>query len=255
MKIVKHLAGAALVVLAFCGTTGAASEDEQQSMSEWDRRIAEVQPLSRDTAVGQYATFGAFEQDGPGSDGREPIVWLVADKKDSKALLVSRYVLDILPFNEKYAVADWEHSTIRAWLAHYFFNEAFNSREKARIVLTESSNLSEDAGINSSQRPTRDFVFLLSAEEAKRYLNDLDHMKSAPTPDASQDSGIGKSACGAECDTSEGLKSLPWWTRTRGAWSKSCAAIDADGSINKKGYMVMTADEIGVRPAIWVTIE
>lgn len=246
--------GAAFAAFFVCVTASSADEEASHG-SDWDKRIARIAPLSKDTEVGQYATFGTFEQDGAGEDGREPIVWLVANKSESKVLLVSRYVLDILPFNEKFAVADWEHSTARAWLAHYFLINAFSQKERAKIVLTDVSNQGDETNGIPNQPSTKDFVFLLSAEEAKVYLKDGGFMKAAPTPDAALDSGIVGSKCGAECDTSENLKAIPWWTRTKGAWVRSCVVVEADGSLNMKGYAIVTKDEIGIRPAIWVTLE
>lgn len=182
MMINKYIACTALAAFAVCKTVLAEDEYLHQSASDWDMRIADVKLLSKDIAVGQYATFGSFEQDSLGDDGKEPIVWLVADKKDSKALLVSRYSLDILPFNEKFAVADWEHSTARAWLAHYFLINAFSQKERAKIVLTDVSNQGDETNGIPNQPSTKDFVFLLSAEEAKVYLKDGGFMKAAPTP-------------------------------------------------------------------------
>lgn len=246
--------GAAFAAFFVCVTASSADEEASHG-SDWDKRIARIAPLSKDTEVGQYATFGTFEQDGAGEDGREPIVWLVANKSESKVLLVSRYVLDILPFIENSADADWEHSTVRSWLSNYFLNNSFSKQDKEMIVLSEIANLGYGSSGIQNKSSTSDYVFLLSVEEAKTYLKGDDFMKSAPTPVAASDSGFDGSICGIECDTSEGLKAMPWWTRTMGSWVKSCVAVESDGSINMKGYAGITEDEIGIRPAVWVRID
>ncbi len=57
----------------------------------------------------------------------------------------------------------WEESEIRSWLNGEFYQNAFTSAEKKRIVTNFSAN--------SVGNDTWDNVFLLSAEEVDRYLS------------------------------------------------------------------------------------
>ena len=50
--------------------------------------------------VGDYVLFGAYEQDNDLDNGKEAIEWRVLDKKDDKILVISRYALDYMDFNE-----------------------------------------------------------------------------------------------------------------------------------------------------------
>ena len=52
-------------------------------------------------------TFGSYEQDNNSENGSEPIEWLMLEQKDGKALLVSRYGLDALPFHDSDGDAAW----------------------------------------------------------------------------------------------------------------------------------------------------
>ena len=46
--------------------------------------------------VGTTITLGEYEQDNDVSNGPEPIKWIVLDIQDNKALILSKYLLDIL---------------------------------------------------------------------------------------------------------------------------------------------------------------
>ena len=49
--------------------------------------------------IGDYVTFGTYEQDNNLKNGAEAIEWQVLDKKDCKVLLLSKYALDAKPYN------------------------------------------------------------------------------------------------------------------------------------------------------------
>lgn len=74
--------------------------------------------------VGDYVTFGVYEQDNDNANGLEPIKWQVMDISDGKALLVSCYILDNIEYNESegvYGTGDsesnpWSQSYVYSWL-------------------------------------------------------------------------------------------------------------------------------------------
>ena len=53
--------------------------------------------IIRKASIGDYVTFGMYEQDNDKSNGAEAIEWQVLDKKDGKVLLLSKYALDAKP--------------------------------------------------------------------------------------------------------------------------------------------------------------
>ena len=71
-------------------------------------------PLAKPTlAVNEIVTFGKYEQDGLRSNGAEAIEWLVLDVQEDKALLLSRYALDSMPYHDNYKAVTWETSDLR----------------------------------------------------------------------------------------------------------------------------------------------
>jgi len=59
------------------------------------RRYAEYVDLR----VGSHLTFGSYEQDNLTYTNEEAIEWIVLDIQDGRALVVSRYVLEVLPYH------------------------------------------------------------------------------------------------------------------------------------------------------------
>ena len=90
--------------------------------------------------VGSSFFFGNYEQDNNISNGTEPIEWIVLSVENDKALLVSRYALDCLPYNNDKTDMTWQNSSIRSWLATSFFPSAFSTEEQAAIIQTTINN-------------------------------------------------------------------------------------------------------------------
>lgn len=88
---------------------------------------------AEETRVGDTVIFGQYEQDGNLDNGSEPIAWLVLDVQGGKALLMSRYALDCLPFHDEKTDAAWNQSALNAWL-QADFRAAFTDAEWAAIA-------------------------------------------------------------------------------------------------------------------------
>ena len=83
--------------------------------------------------------FGSYPY---GEDGTEkPIEWIVLAKDGGKTLLLSRYLLDRVPYNDKSENVSWENCFIRKWLNEEFISKAFNDEENGRtsIRITQST--------------------------------------------------------------------------------------------------------------------
>ena len=65
--------------------------------------------------VSNTVTFGTWPQTAAGTD-ETPIEWIVLDydSENNRALLLSRYGLDVQPYNLEYTSAAWETCTLRA---------------------------------------------------------------------------------------------------------------------------------------------
>ncbi|MBQ5607687.1 MAG: hypothetical protein IIU86_01525 [Oscillospiraceae bacterium] len=62
---------------------------------------------------GDVITFGTYEQDNNLDNGAETIEWLVLNREGNKALVISKYCLEQMPFNNTLAPVTWENCTIR----------------------------------------------------------------------------------------------------------------------------------------------
>lgn len=96
----------------------------------------------------------------------EAIEWVcLEDADDGECVLaLSTHGLEFgRPFDSRGKPVTWENSEIRCWLNGEFYQNAFTSAEKKRIVTNFSAN--------SVGNDTWDNVFLLSVEEVNRYLS------------------------------------------------------------------------------------
>ena len=179
----------------------------------------------------------------------EKLDWkvLYKDEENKKALLLSSYAIDNIPYNDKYDIVTWENSYAREWLNNDFYNFAFNTQDKKKIVKTKLSNYnyfsSEDGG-----NDTEDYVFLLSADEALYYLDE--DMRCEITPYA-----IDKKGAHFGCGVSDDGKNTYY------KYANYALRTPADNgyttkSIHSVGYMIDGAEEpikgASIRPAIWV---
>ena len=85
-------------------------------------------------------TFGKYEQDNNPDNGPEEIEWIVLEEQDGNLLLLSRYGLDAVPYNDGNTETTWEDSTLRSWMNSDFLETAFTPEEQSAILVTAVSN-------------------------------------------------------------------------------------------------------------------
>ena len=196
---------------------------------------------------GATVYFGQYEQDNKAENGKEPIAWIVLDRIEDQALLISKYALDCLPFHETQADVSWEESAIRTWLNGEFYNNAFAESEKPAIVSAAVSNAAEDGYADYSpadHAATVDNIFLLSYREATRYFPEQNDLKATGTEYArSRGARFGGF-------TSIGIGETDWWLRSAGRASYDAAFVNVYGNIDTKN--VKTSQ--GIRPALWMDL-
>lgn len=193
-----------------------------------------------DADVGDYITFGTYEQDNKGSTENEPIEWLVLAKEDDKLLVISKHALDAIPFNLEDEGNTWDKSYIRRWLNYDFFNIAFTEEEQALIPRV---TVTADRNPMSNQKPGWDMldkVFLLSLPEVKKYMPTLKSRVCSLTAYAKGQ--------GASTDNTTGF-----WLRTPGIYSYKTAYVSYEGNINSDGYFYYV-NRFSVRPAMWINL-
>ena len=97
--------------------------------------LAEADNPLAGNRVGDIVTFGNYEQDNNTANGKEPIEWIILDKReDGSLVLMSKYALDSKQYNTQDTSVTWETCTLRKWLNEDFYNAAFSTQEQAKIV-------------------------------------------------------------------------------------------------------------------------
>ncbi|MBR4236172.1 MAG: fibronectin type III domain-containing protein [Clostridia bacterium] len=189
--------------------------------------------------VGDIVTFGAYEQDNNTSNGKEPIEWEVLNvESDSTCLLISRYALDCRPYNKDRKDVTWETCSLRSWLKNTFYNNAFNTSERGKIVVTKNKNANNPNYGTQGGNDTSDYVFLLSLEEIEKYYsidkntgsnyrwNGEDRLIKQPTAYAkAQGARSNNGAC-------------YWWLRSPGSASVNAARVFDYGDVDVDGSSV-----------------
>ncbi len=207
--------------------------------------------------VGEYITFGSYEQDGNTGNGAEPIEWLVLDNQGDRMLVISKYGLDRQHYNSSYTSVTWETCTLRNWLNSEFYSKAFNDNEKESVITTKIENIGNDTYGSEGGNVTDDKVFCLSVEEAERYFESIEARELVPTTYAIKNGVYDNNSLG-KCS---------WWLRTPGYKQNRATVVNYDGKIRYSGHYVdyHGSDEFGpsmpnhnfyaVRPALWVRTE
>lgn len=186
--------------------------------------------------IGQSVFFGHFQRSADLSGNTAPLEWIVVDACEGRALLLSRYVIDSMPYKSATA-STWENSDIREWLNSSFFSKAFTEKEQKQIMLATIKT-----AYKGKEEKTQDKVFLLGTDDIKQYATLLDNeLASFPTPYAEWH-GIRSDSPGGKCS---------WWLRSPGKKKDQTTAAAIHYSSENTCFDIRSGF-IGVRPAIWV---
>ena len=197
--------------------------------------------------IGETITMGTYEQDNDTENGAEPIEWYVIERTDDKVLLLSKYALDCVAYNEEYVNVTWAECTFRQWLNNDFISTAFTDEEAAKIKTTSLTNHDNTSYRNSKGgKNTKDKIFLFSINEANYYLTDPEIMATKPTEYAISQ-GVYRNAESYNCW---------WWLRSPGSDNRRAARVDINtgNGLSRIGHYVNYNDH-GVRPAMWVSLD
>lgn len=214
---------------------------------------------------GDYITLGKYEQDNIISNGKEPIEWEVLAVEGEKALVISKYVIDVKPYNDEHGDIRWETCTLRKFLNEDFYNKAFTKAEKKMIEQVTIENNDRDYYYSGENVKTDDKIFCLSLDEVIKYYNlntsdsynkDLmvsDKLITETTPyildklnrEYYETTGIYRYT---KTDVS-------WWLRSPG-WA-GYVTLCVFSSKGETGRDCISYTDIieGVRPAMWITLK
>ena len=262
---------AAAVVIAFVvkGGTDGGKTDSSYTADKTTSSSASPAAVANPYEVGKVITFGAYEQDNNILDGNEPIEWIIAKiEKDGTLVLISKYALDCKEYNVQRKNVTWETCTLRTWLNDSFYNTAFSSTEKARILITKVENGNEELShVKKAGNDTEDKVYLPSlyevynfigtssaSEKVYPYFSGLtnDRRKCAPTQYA-KNHGVSENGQYYGTRTEDGEYTCYWWLRTPGNSLDEALSVIHTGAINDSSPV--SQNNYGVRPVIRIKPE
>lgn len=155
--------------------------------------------------------------------------WIMIKYEGARALLLSKECVDWDFYNGDSTLlgpattTTWKDSYIRKYINKTLYNDFFTKEEKRVILPVNDYN---------------DEMFLLSLDEVMEYLPEAEQ-RMTEMQLASEFGGVK-------------IDKIPkaWWTNTVGTTKTKMCVVMEDGSIVKN--ISNDADEIGIRPAIWV---
>lgn len=212
-------------------------------------------------SVGDTIKFGTYEQDDNMKNGKEAIEWIVLSKGEKQMMVISKYVLDCLPYHTT-AEGDitWEDCSLRKWLNDSFYSTAFTKTEKSLINTAKVKNSDNFDYEIPGGNDTKDKVFLLSIDEGLNISTDI--LLTGPTAYAEVQ---GVYHHNETEETAFGVSACMYYLRSPGYASNDAAVIDEWG-VNTCGDIVTNGDSttvagdiiyinFGVRPVMYINIE
>lgn len=191
-------------------------------------------------------------------DNEMPIKWLVLEKNEEKALLLSLYNVEVSQYIgkgtgvklEEGIENTWNTSDVRHWLNGYFKQCAFEEHEKRCIL--ETCVYTQDNPVYGTQgcEETRDYIFLLSIEEVQKYFQSDEERRTQIVPDVNP---LDETIYIAPAYKSNTTDYYDWWLRSPGKNSTYVACVERFGEVILEGKSVFDY-QVSIRPAMWVDL-
>ena len=205
-----------------------------------------ITSCGKNTSVDSAVFLGSYEQDNNTTNGKEEIEWIILARESDRVLVISRYALDCLQYNESYTKdVTWETCSLRKWLNDVFLNTAFTESEREKIhSMTVSADKNPDYDTDPGNNTT-DPVFLLSNSEVLKYSDS----------DITWRQCIGTAYCNARGAFNSSDNRVKWWLRSPGESSYTASFAGSINGINYIETAPIDMDSITVRPAMWIKLE
>ena len=212
---------------------------QNKDYRDGQEKCADVEVLlAAEAHVGDTILFGNYDKK---SHGREDALeWIVLAKQEDRMLVISKEILGTMNFgriegegaidyatrrlpyvmedDDEHAADTWGASPMRGYLHRELSGKILNPMQVSKLI--ETIHTDRD---NASAKDT---LFLLSADEAKRYF----------TTDDDRQLGDG------------------WWLRTAGEESDEFCYVNDKGEVCEGADGKTVGEYFGVRPAMWINI-
>jgi hypothetical protein len=169
-------------------------------------------------------SFGSYYQ--MNDKTKEPIEWIVLEKKENRVLLLSKYVLDVRQYHSHSGGGGthvaWESSDLRKWMNGKFFESILDAMERKLVS------------------PQGDRVFCLKKAEAEKYFPSYEDRKGVSTAYAIDQ---GATRAYIWC-----LSSTEYYS------SGNCYVIHGVAENGDCGIYYF-GSKLGIRPAMWITLD
>ena len=96
-----------------------------------------ISQYSDDVNIDQVdvVNFGSYPQSDASGNTKDPIEWIVLERQNDKALLLSKHILDCVKYYNSYNQNNnWSNSNYRRWLNNDFLYLSFNNNERNSLV-------------------------------------------------------------------------------------------------------------------------
>lgn len=181
--------------------------------------------------------------------GINPMPWIVLDKKDGKALVISKYIIDCQAYHNIFYKVHWKDSSACKWLNREYAERYFTDEEKERIHPVHIAMEEDTLYMEKTENTTENRLFFLSMAEVEKYFRTEDDRRARIT-------SFGKrKIMWATFD-----EYAHWWLRTYSKDPVGASHVKLDGKLTVHGGTILSNgydefyDHFGVRPAMYINL-
>jgi hypothetical protein len=225
-----------LVLVVFKGNDPAPAPSPEPDPAIGTNASTVPSPVA-DAKVGDIVNLGevTFEAYHGGVFSKD-VQWKVLAVENGSVLVIAMSDIEIRPYNVKAGATTWGDSDLHAWLNGDFYNGLSDDLRDHVVTAID----------------TEDKVFLLSSEEAAKYLASESERRAGLGISEETLAKINSKNNGDLLKSANEKGGYWWWLRTTGSKPELAVCVGSTGAINSAGEKVET-DMVGIRPVMWVS--
>ena len=178
----------------------------------------------------------------------EPIEWQVLEVQNNIALIVSKHILDFMPYHDGWPGTSWEECSLRRYLNGGFIDRAFGDKGKSLIHQVEiKNNYNNEIDITRNDN-IGDRVFCLSEDEVMTYFSDRDSRRAKVTNYAKKKVKRSKRKYYMDVKSNTG----DYWLRTLKGDNMCAMRVTTYGDLLDGRSVGL---QHGIRPALYLNLE